>query len=115
MANEKNQIVSQMGELKDITNDFISKLIDVYGSPDEDEQPALMIEHNEIVTYCFGVEFNVDKIFKANNGNVIYRINNEDEADYNVDCTDIPLENLLDISFKLNDMFNKNEQRVTDK
>ena len=51
MANEKNQIVSQMGELKDITNDFISKLIDVYGSPDEDEQPALMIEQPAVAAF----------------------------------------------------------------
>lgn len=115
MANEKNQIVSQMEELKDITADFISKLIDVYGSPDEDEQPALMIEHNEIVTYCFGIVFNIDKIFKDKNGNVLYRVSNEDEVDFNVDYEDIPLENLLDISFKLNDMFNKNEQNATEK
>ena len=111
MTNEKNKIVSQMEELKKMTDDFISKLIDVYGSPDEDEHPALTIKHNSLITYCFGLEFNIDKVFKDDNGYVLYNVNNE----INVAYPDIQLENLLDISFKLNDMFNKNEQKETDK
>lgn len=101
----KETIFDQMNNIKQVSNDYISRLVDYYGSP-EDDSPVL--EVNEFPTYTFNGVVTIKKIKKNDDGSILYRSNEGKEFTY----TEFPIEGMLKIAYEVScqkgigDMFN---------
>ena len=91
----KETIFGQINKIKQATNDYMSRLIDFYGSP-ENDAPTLNFK-TEIPTFTFGSKVDLKGIRKNDEGTTIY-VDKEDK-EYGYD--DFPVEEFLKIAHEL--------------
>jgi hypothetical protein len=103
---DKQTIFDQINDIKQVANDYVGRLIDFYGSP-ENDQPVLRIK-KEFPTYTFNGVATVSKVVKTDDGSILYVCNGA-----GLTYLEIPIEGMLKIAYEIScqqgigDMFNE--------
>lgn len=87
---EKKTIFEEINSIKKVANDFIGKLIECYGSP-ENETASIDMDAFEIITFNGVVK--IKRVF--NEGNSVFYRNDEG---HNFTYTELPIESVLKIA-----------------
>lgn len=91
----KETIFNQINNIKQVADDYVSRLVDFYGSP-ENDTPVLEVKPFGIMTFNGAV--NIKKVIKTNcDGAIIYR---SDEG-HNFTSIELPIEGMLKIAYEI--------------
>jgi hypothetical protein len=102
----RETIFDQINNIKQVANDYVGRLIDFYGSP-ENDIPVLEVKPFGILTFN-GVA-NIKKVRKNDDGVIIYRSDKGHDFSY----IEFPIEGMLKIAYEIScqhgigDMFNE--------
>lgn len=102
----KETIFDQINNIKQVANNYVSRLIDFYGSP-EDDNAVLEVKPFAIMT--FNGVINIKKVKKIDDGSILYRSDEGHEFTY----VELPIESMLKIAYEIScqdgigDMFNE--------
>ena len=102
----KETIFDQINNIKQVANDYVGRLIDFYGSP-ENDTPVLEVK--PFGTMTFNGVINIKKVRKTDDGSIIYRSDEGHEFTY----IELPIEGMLKIAYEIScqhgigDMFNE--------
>ena len=110
MSNKKHYlnetIFDQINNIKQVANDYVGRLIDFYGSP-EDNNAVLEVKPFAIMT--FNGVINIKKVKKIDDGSILYRSDDGHDFTY----MELPIEGMLKIAYEIScqhgigDMFNE--------
>ena len=101
----KETIFDQINNIKQVANDYVGRLIDFYGSP-ENDTPVLEVK--PFATMTFGGVINIKKVRKTDDGSILYVCNGA-----GLTYLEIPIEGMLKIAYEIScqqgigDMFNE--------
>ena len=99
-------IFDQINNIKQVANDYVGRLIDFYGSP-ENDTPVLEVK--PFITLTFNGVINIKKVKKIDDGSILYRSDEGHEFPY----VELPIESMLKIAYEIScqdgigDMFNE--------
>lgn len=102
----KKTIFDQINNIKQVANDYVGRLIDFYGSPENDE-PVLEVKPFIILT--FNGVIGLKKVRKTDDGSILYRSDDGHDFTY----MELPIEGMLKIAYEIScqhgigDMFNE--------
>ncbi len=103
---DKPTIFDQINGIKQVANDYVGRLVDFYGAP-ENDQPVLRIK-KEFPTYTFNGVATVSKVVKADDGSILYVCNGA-----GLTYIELPIEGMLKIAYEIScqngigDIFNE--------
>ena len=84
-------IFDQINNIKQVANDYVGRLIDFYGSP-ENDMPVLEVK--PFATMTFNGIVNINKVRKNDDGSIIYISDEGHEFTY----VELPIEGMLKIA-----------------
>ena len=102
----KETIFDQINHIKQVSDEYVGRLIDFYGSP-EDNNAVLEVKPFAIMT--FNGVINIKKVKKIDDGSIIYRSDEGHDFTY----IELPIESMLKIAYDISyqngigDMFNE--------
>ena len=102
----KETIFDQINNIKQVANNYVSRLIDFYGSP-EDDNAVLEVKPFAIMT--FNGVINIKKVKKINDGSIRHRSDDGHDFTY----IGLPIEGMLKIAYEISrqdgidEMFNE--------
>ena len=102
----KENIFDQINNIKQVANDYVGRLIDFYGSPEDDNA---VLEVKPFAIMSFNGVININKVKKINDGSILYRSDEGHEFTY----VELPIEGMLKIAYEISrqdgidEMFNE--------
>lgn len=102
----KETIFDQINNIKQVANNYVSRLIDFYGSPEDD---TAVLEVKPFAIMSFNGVININKVKKINDGSILYRSDEGHEFTY----VELPIEGMLKIAYEISrqdgidEMFNE--------
>lgn len=102
----KETIFNEINNIKQVANDYVGRLIDFYGSP-ENDTPVLEVK--PFATLTFNGTVIIKKVRKTDDGSIIYRTDEGHDFTY----ITFPIEGMLKIAYEIScqhgigDMFNE--------
>lgn len=102
----KETIFDQINNIKQVANNYVSRLIDFYGSPENDEP---VLEVKPLPTVSFNGIVTIKKVKKTDDGSILYRTEDGHDLTY----AELPIEGILKIAYEIScqqgmgDMFNE--------
>ena len=102
----KENIFDQINNIKQVANNYVSRLIDFYGSPEDDNA---VLEVKPFAIMSFNGVININKVKKINDGSILYRSDEGHEFTY----VELPIEGMLKIAYEISrqdgidEMFNE--------
>lgn len=87
----KETIFDQINNIKNVADEYVGRLIDFYGSP-ENDKPVLNV--NPFCTKTFNGVIRIKKIIKNDDGSIIYRSDEGHDFTY----IELPIESMLKIA-----------------
>ena len=102
----KETIFDQINNIKQVANDYVGRLIDFYGSPEDDNA---VLEVKPFAIMSFNGVININKVKKINDGSILYRSDEGHEFTY----VELPIEGMLKIAYEISrqdgidEMFNE--------
>ena len=102
----KENIFDLINNIKQVANNYVSRLIDFYGSPEDDNA---VLEVKPFAIMSFNGVINKKKNKKINDGSILYRSDEGHEFTY----VELPIEGMLKIAYEISrqdgidEMFNE--------
>ena len=102
----KENIFDLINNIKQVANNYVSRLIDFYGSPEDDNA---VLEVKPFAIMSFNGVININKVKKINDGSILYRSDEGHEFTY----VELPIEGMLKIAYEISrqdgidEMFNE--------
>lgn len=102
----KETIFDQINNIKQVANNYVSCLIDFYGSPEDDNA---VLEVKPFAIMSFNGVININKVKKIDDGSILYRSDEGHEFTY----VELPIEGMLKIAYEISrqdgidEMFNE--------
>ena len=106
----KETIFDQINNIKQVANEYVGRLIDFYGSPENDNA---VLEVKPFAIMTFNGVINIKKVKKIDDGSIhgsiLYRSDEGHEFTY----VELPIESMLKIAYEIScqngigDMFNE--------
>ena len=106
----KENIFDQINNIKQVANNYVSRLIDFYGSP-EDDNAVLEVKPFAIMT--FNVVINIKKVKKIDDGSIYGLILYRSDEGHEFTYVELPIEGMLKIAYEISrqdgidEMFNE--------
>jgi hypothetical protein len=103
---DKQTIFDQINDIKQVSNDYVGRLVEFYGSPEND---MATLEVKPFPTYSFKGDIEIKKVKKNEDGSILY----EDKDGHLLTYLEIPIEGMLKIAYEIScqngigDMFNE--------